>query len=42
MKRLPKLPFTDVETVEIVDDSSRDLTHVDPRMKGIDIPVSLK
>lgn len=42
MKRLPKLPFTDVETVEIVDDSSRDLTHVDPRMKGVDVPVTLK
>ncbi len=42
MKRLPKLPFTDVETVELVDDSSRDLTHVDPRLKGIDIPVTLK
>lgn len=42
MKRLPKLPFTDVETVELVDDSSRDLTHVDQRMHGIDVPVILK
>lgn len=42
MKRLPKLPFTDVETVELVDDSSRDLTHVDQRMHGIDVPVALK
>ena len=42
MKRLPKLPFTDVETIELVDDSSRDLTHVDQRMHGIDVPVALK
>lgn len=42
MKRLPKLPFTDVETVELVDDSSRNLTHIDPRMKDIDIPAILK
>ena len=42
MKRLPKLPFTDVQTVELVDDSSRDLTHVDQRMHGIDVPVALK
>jgi len=42
MKRLPKLPFTDVETIELVDDSSRDLTHVDQRMRGIDVPHALK
>ena len=42
MKRLPKLPFNDVQTVELVDDSSRDLTARDPRMKGIDVPYELK
>lgn len=42
MKRLPKLPFTDVQTVEIMDDSSRDLSHVDRRMHGIDVPTELR
>jgi hypothetical protein len=42
MKKLPKLPFNDVETIELVDDASRDLSSIDPRMKGIDIPTTLK
>lgn len=42
MKKLPKLPFNDVETIELVDDASRDLSGIDPRMKGIDVPTALK
>ena len=42
MKKLPKLPFTDIEVVEIMDDEGRDLSRVDRRMEGIDVPTMLK
>ena len=40
MKRLPKLPHQDF-TVEIMEDESRDLSDIDPRMSGVDVPTQL-